>query len=189
MTERIDHPLFLVGMRASGKTSVGRALAKRLGYAFVDLDLLLCEQLGKKIADIVAQEGWEGFRAHEARILREACAPRTVIATGGGVILRADNREFILRSGRSYYLKAEPEILIRRLMGNPNLAQRPRLNSTADADQTEKAYHPGQEIRETLEQRAALYEQAAHAVIDADKAIDALVETIAGHFHATPSPR
>ncbi len=185
MTESTDHPLFLIGMRASGKTTVGKALAKRLGYAFVDLDLLLCEQLGKEIADIVAQEGWEGFRKHESRILREACAPRTVIATGGGVVLRADNREFILRSGRSYYLKAEPEILIQRLMRNPNLVQRPRLGATEDAAPSEETYHPGQEIRDTLQQRAALYEQAAHAVIVAEQSIDALVDAIAAHFHDT----
>lgn len=173
-----DRPLFLIGMRASGKTTVGRTLAERLGYAFVDLDLLLRQQLGKEVAEIVAQEGWEGFREHEARILRQACAPRTVIATGGGAVLRADNREFLLQAGHCIYLKASPETLIERLLRDPNLAQRPRLGGRPDADQPD-AYHPGEEIRETLRQRAALYHQAAHTVIDAEQDITELVDELA----------
>ncbi|MFN9941556.1 MAG: shikimate kinase, partial [bacterium] len=91
--------LFLVGMMGSGKSSVGRPLASALGYRFVDADQLLEQAAGRSIAAIFASEGEDGFRQLETQVL-DAISPwqRTVVATGGGVVLRPMNWGY-LRQG------------------------------------------------------------------------------------------
>jgi shikimate kinase len=165
--------IYLVGMRASGKSTLGRALAKRLNYKFVDMDILIREQSGMEVVDIVAREGWDGFREREARALREAAEPRAVFATGGGTVLREDNRAFMRRTGICVYLSATPEVLAARLLADPNVAQRPSLNGPTEAD-----YNPASEVRETLRQRERLYQQAAHCVVDADQPLPDLVQAV-----------
>ena len=79
----MTHTIYLVGARAAGKTTFGGALARRLGCRYVDTDVYLLETTGETVADIVAREGWEGFRKRESDVLRAVTAPGTVIATGG----------------------------------------------------------------------------------------------------------
>ena len=80
--------IFLVGARAAGKTSVGQKLAEALAYDFVDTDAWLREKQGLTVAEIVASQGWDGFRELESEALREAArVPRRVVATGGGMVL------------------------------------------------------------------------------------------------------
>lgn len=83
--------LFIVGARAAGKTTVGKVLAEALGYKFVDTDVYLLETTGETVADMVAREGWEGFRQRESEALRKVTIPRTVVATGGGMVLSETN--------------------------------------------------------------------------------------------------
>jgi len=140
--------MFLVGMMGSGKTSVGRPLASALGYRFVDADQLLEQAAGCSIASIFASEGEEAFRSLETQVL-DAISPwqRTVVATGGGVVLRPVNWGY-LRQGVVVWLDAPEAVLLRRLRQDPTA--RPLL---AMPD-------PRQRLRELLEQRRPLYAQA-----------------------------
>ena len=103
-----DAPLFLVGPRACGKTTLARELAARLGWSSTDTDQWLLERTGASVADLVSAEGWEGFRRREAEALRAVARTRTVVATGGGMVLLPENRAFMRKSGPVLYLEAPP---------------------------------------------------------------------------------
>lgn len=163
--------IFLIGPRACGKTSVGRALADRLGLPFIDTDHELVADVGMEIADYVEANGWDGFRDKEAETLAKvADGQPCVIGCGGGIVLRPENRT-VLATGVTFYLKADPEELARRLAADPNEAQRPSLTGKSIED----------EVREILEARAPLYEGCADTVLSeptvaatVDKAVDAI---------------
>ncbi len=151
----ITRNIFLIGPRACGKTSVGRALAKRLGMAFVDTDHELVRTVGMEIARYVEENGWEGFRDREAETLaRIAGEGVRVVGCGGGIVLREENRA-VLSTGIVCYLKTAPEVLADRLMQDPNEAQRPSLTGKSVVD----------EVREILAERASLYEACADVVL------------------------
>jgi shikimate kinase len=163
--------IFLIGPRACGKTSVGRALAERLGMEFVDTDHAFAEAVGTDIAAYVEANGWEAFRDEEAATLaREAAPGGRVIGCGGGVVLREANRA-VLSDGVVIYLKAAPEELARRLTADPLEAQRPSLTGKSVAD----------EVREVLAARAHLYEGCADLVIegaDLDGTVERALEVV-----------
>ena len=153
--------IFLVGPRACGKTTVGRTLAQQLGLPFVDTDQYLQHHAGRTVAQIVAAEGWPGFRHRESEALRAVAGLHqtagAVIATGGGMVLDAQNRAFMRKQGRVFYLSATAEALAARLSDNPLAAQRPSLTG---ADIKE-------EVAQVLRERLPLYENAAHYTLDA----------------------
>ena len=98
--------LVLVGMPGSGKTTVGRALAQLTGRALLDLDSEIVRRAGKTIPQIFADDGEEAFRDLEGQVLAETCAGHgQIIATGGGAVLRKDNRVAMRRTGRVYFLR------------------------------------------------------------------------------------
>lgn len=103
-------PLFLVGPRGCGKTTVGKALADALERRFVDTDQWLQANVQMTVADIVEREGWAGFRAREAAALEAVTAPATVVATGGGIILAEQNRHFMRNNGIVIYLSAPVDV-------------------------------------------------------------------------------
>ena len=150
--------IFLVGARAAGKTSVGLVLAKALACDFVDTDAWLKEKHGRTVAEIVALQGWAGFRELESEALREAGrgSPR-VVATGGGVVLSAANRAYMRAAGRVFHLAAPAEVLAARLAAAPESEQRPGLTGLPAEAETALV----------LAERESLYRQAAHQVIDA----------------------
>lgn len=99
------HDLILIGLPASGKTSAGRLLAQRLAMPFFDCDDAVAAAAGQSIPAIFAQRGEEGFRELESRVLRELCGREgCVIATGGGAVLREENRRLLRRSGTVFWL-------------------------------------------------------------------------------------
>src|SRR3954463_1144928 len=101
-----DAPIFLIGFMASGKTTVGRLLAERLEWSFVDLDKLIEEGAGRTVADIFAAEGEAGFRMRETEALREVARRRkTVVATGGGAPCREENLQAMLTAGGGLWLE------------------------------------------------------------------------------------
>src|SRR5437660_7906640 len=107
--------LFLVGMPGSGKSTLGRLLAKRLGKAFYDADAELERRLGVSIPVIFELEGEAGFRDREQAIVAEFVVhANTVLATGGGAILRPVNREILKQNGTVLYLHATPSTLWER---------------------------------------------------------------------------
>src|SRR5262245_13906122 len=107
--------LFLIGYRGTGKSTVARLLAERVGWAYLDADAVLERRLGRSIRQIFAEDGEPAFREREAAVLAELCQCRQhVIATGGGVILRPENRERLKQAGRVVLLTADAEVIWRR---------------------------------------------------------------------------
>lgn len=155
MPLRDDRNLYLIGPRASGKTTLGRRLAQHLKRPFVDLDAVFLERQGETIADLVTREGWDAFRQVEATLLADVAAtPGQVVATGGGAVLLPENRR-ILAEGLVFYLQAAPERLAERLLADVNEAQRPKLTELGLRE----------EIMATLAEREPLYLACAHAVL------------------------
>jgi len=125
-----DAPLFLIGFMASGKTTIGRLLAERLEWAFVDLDKLIEDGAAQTVADIFAAEGEAGFRQRETEALREVAKRRkAVVATGGGAPCREENIEAMLAAGRVFWLDVSPEEAVRRA---GKASGRPLLDGAAD---------------------------------------------------------
>lgn len=109
-------PIILTGPMGSGKSSVGRLLAERLGYDFVDLDALLVEQTGKSINRIFAEEGETAFRERETELLASLTGrERMVLATGGGAVIREQNRRLLHALGLVANLTADVSELAQRL--------------------------------------------------------------------------
>jgi shikimate kinase len=138
----------LIGLMGSGKSSIGRHLAKRFGITLIDLDNYIVEKAGRSIPEIFAEQGEEGFRDIESDALREVLSQRAVIATGGGVILREENRALLKRHPPVIWLKASPEFLAKRIDGDSN---RPLIA----AGETLK------KLQQLAETRYPLYEQCA----------------------------
>jgi shikimate kinase len=146
--------IFLVGMMGAGKTTVARMLATRLNRTFVDCDHELEARCGVKVPVIFEIEGEAGFRAREAAIIDELTArPGIVLATGGGAILREENRQRLGARGLVIYLRAHPHDLHMRTKHDKN---RPLL-MTPD---------PRKRLEELFTQRDPLYREVADLVVD-----------------------
>jgi shikimate kinase len=129
--------LVLVGYRGTGKTTVGRMLAERLGWEFADADHEAEAHAGRPIATIFAEQGEEAFRDLEARVIADLTSrPRLVLATGGGAVLREANRAALRSVGFVAWLTADPETLAHRLgRDRARLAARPPLTAAGTLDE------------------------------------------------------
>jgi shikimate kinase len=146
--------LVLVGLPGSGKSTVGRGLARRVGLPFTDSDHVIEQRLGCSISDFFAREGESAFRDLEQQVLADlAAGPACVLATGGGSVLRPANRDTLRAAGHVVYLRASPEDLWRRLR---NDTKRPLLQ-VAD---------PQQALRDLYAQRDPLYREVAEFIVD-----------------------
>ena len=146
--------LFLVGMMGAGKTTLGKALARRTGREFVDTDRLLVERTGVPVTTIFEIEGEPGFRRRESALLAEVAAhDDRVVATGGGIVLAEENRRVMRESGTVVYLHARLERLWERTRHD---SSRPLL-ATPD---------PRGTLAALTEARDPLYRDAAHVVIE-----------------------
>jgi shikimate kinase len=166
-----ERNLVLIGGRACGKTSVGQALAQALQRPFVDLDEVLVAEAGRSIAEIVAAEGWPGFRRREKELVaRLGGRPGQVLAPGGGVVLDPENGALLREHGLVIWLYADPAILRQRLLQDQGSQDfRPSLTG---AD-------PGAEMERVLAEREPLYRAAAHISLDTTKlAVPEIVERI-----------
>jgi shikimate kinase len=156
----LDHNrnLVLIGGRACGKTSVGKALALALQRPFVDLDEVLVAQAGRSIADLVAAAGWPEFRRREkALVAHYGKLSGQVLAPGGGVVLDPENVNVLREHGLVIWLMAEPATLGQRLQGDQGSQEfRPSLTG---AD-------PVAEMAKVLAEREPLYRAAAHLTMD-----------------------
>jgi shikimate kinase len=149
--------VYLVGARGCGKSTVGQLLATRIGWDFLDADALLEERAGRSIAELFATEGEAGFREREASLLRElAGRQQHVIATGGGVVLRDQNRRLLRATGLCVWLTGDPATLYGRLLSDPtSRVRRPALTRL-----------PGPaEVERVLREREPLYREVAHLVV------------------------
>lgn len=160
--------IYLIGMMGAGKTTVGQELAQKLQYRFLDTDNIIEAVSKKSINEIFAEAGEEGFRQLENNILVQVSAYlRTVISTGGGIILRPENWSH-LRDGMVIYLDVPVELLVKRLVNDQT---RPLLQ---DEDMTEK-------LTKLKREREVLYEQAdiIISVTEKDQVTDIVEEIIA----------
>lgn len=167
--------LVLTGFRATGKSVLGRELARRLGYGFLDTDELLCRRLGCAVAEYVALHGWQGFREQERLLLAELAGSRElVIATGGGAILHRPQWQRLRQGAVVIWLQADAETIIRRMTTDRATAgQRPSLTG---AD-------PATETRALLAERTPLYAAGSDLAVDTvGRPPGALVEEILGRL-------
>ncbi len=143
----------LVGLPGSGKSTVGRQLARRLQLPFADSDQVIEQRIACPIREFFESEGEERFRDIEEQVLDELTQKPGVLSTGGGAVLRRINRERLQSRGKVVYLKSTPEDLFRRLRHD---TQRPLLQ-VAD---------PLQRLRDLYAARDPFYRETAHFVID-----------------------
>lgn len=163
--EGLPRSIFLIGYRGSGKTSVGRILAERLGWQFIDSDRLAAKRAGRSISEIFGAEGERAFRDLEERVIgdlaeRIVAGERMVVAAGGGAVLRPRNVERMRSEGRVVWLRASPEILKTRLSKDERSAQdRPPLLGRSALD----------EVQDVLRAREPVYRHAAHVEVSAEE--------------------
>jgi shikimate kinase len=152
----VKGPVYLTGLMGSGKTTVGRLLAKRLGWAWADLDAAIEARRGKKVAEIFTAQGENAFRRLESQeLLRFSKNSKLVLSCGGGVVLDPENRR-LLKAGTTIYLAASPEALAQRLRGGQR-RQRPLLGQG----------DPVQALRGLQRKRARFYRVCARFVLRA----------------------
>ncbi|MCK4260440.1 MAG: 3-dehydroquinate synthase [Halanaerobiales bacterium] len=150
----LDKNIVLIGMMGSGKSTVGKLLAERMGFGFIDTDARLEDWTGRKISEIFATDGEEEFRRLETEVVQQV-AKRTgqIIATGGGVVLRSENVKALREKGIVVFLDAGLEILFQRLMDDDS---RPLLQTD----------DPKKKLEDILKNRLPLYREAADIEID-----------------------
>lgn len=158
----------LIGMPGVGKSTIGVVLAKVLGYQFLDSDLLIQKEEKRKLSEIIAQEGNEGFKEIENRVNASIEADHTVIATGGSVVYCEEAMEHLKAVGTVVYLKLSLEELSHRL---GNLKGRGVL------------LKEGQTLKDLYEERTPLYETYADIVIDEEgKDLEASLQAVLEAF-------
>jgi shikimate kinase len=162
--------IILTGFMATGKSEVGRRLARELGRVFVDTDGMVEARVGRTVADVFGKDGEAAFRALEREAVEAACAvPDAVVAVGGGAMLDADSRRRLAASGVLVCLTATPEEILRRV---GTCADRPLLASVPPAERLGR-------IQRLLTDRAAAYAAANHRVDTTGRSIDEVVADVA----------
>ena len=146
--------IVLIGFMGSGKSSIGRLVAGRLGFQFVDTDALLVERDGRAIAEIFAQDGEARFRELETAVLESlGVRHRCVISTGGGIVVREENRALLRGLGFTVWLTASEDVIFDRVSRN---TKRPLLHTT----------NPRETVTQLLAARRPLYAAAAQFTVD-----------------------
>lgn len=155
--ENIAGNVFLIGLMGAGKTTLGRHIAQALKRPFYDSDQEICKRTGVSVPTIFELEGEQGFREREAAAIYELTGlDDIVLATGGGAVLREENRRRLRGRGTVVYLHARPEVLVERTRFD---AGRPLLQ-VAD---------PLAKLQELYDARDGIYRAAAHIVIEANR--------------------
>lgn len=173
--------LVLVGMMGAGKSSIGRRLAGRLGLAFVDADTEIETAAGMSITEIFKVHGEEAFRAGEARVIaRLLGAGPQVLSTGGGAYMNPSTRSAVREKGVSVWLKADYEVLAKRIRRR---GDRPMLHTD----------NPTETLRELITERYPVYAEADITVhsrdVPHDTIVDEIITVLAQWFadHAQPA--
>lgn len=148
--------IVLIGFMGCGKSTIGRELRKLLGYPLVDMDAIIEERAGKPITRIFEEDGEAAFRDQESRLLGELAGSEQkagIIATGGGVVIRPENRESLQQLGYVVWLCAPPAVILSRTR---NSHERPLLHGE----------DPATRISQLLAEREPWYRQSAHLVVE-----------------------
>lgn len=164
--------LVLVGMMGAGKTTIGRRLAGRLGLPFLDADHEIEQAAGMSIPEIFAEKGETYFRDGERRVIARLLSQgQNVLATGGGAFMNAETRDRVRESGISIWLKADMDVLMRRVRKRQN---RPLLSTP----------NPEAAMRNLLVVREPIYALADVTVLSLDTAHDDIVDVLMASLHA-----
>ncbi|WP_168188700.1 shikimate kinase [Thermoflavimicrobium daqui] len=157
--------VILIGLMGTGKTTVGQELHKRIAYPWVDTDQALESKWGFSIARYFAQYGEEAFRKEETTILKAILdGPPSIITTGGGIVLRQENCEWMRQKGWVIHLTAHPEVLIQRLSHDQS---RPLLlGNVAD------------KIWQLIKERKGKYDFADITIDTSKQTIDGVIQEI-----------
>jgi shikimate kinase len=152
--------LTLIGYRATGKTTLARLLAGRLGWSWIDADVEVERRSGKSIAEIFADGGEPAFRDIEAQVIADLCRrDRLVLAAGGGAPLRPESRQAMRQGGKVVWLTARPETILARMSDDATTAaRRPSLTNRT----------PLAEIVELLKNREPIYRESADFVVNTE---------------------
>jgi shikimate kinase len=167
--------LYLVGYRGSGKTTLAKRLSEQLGLPWFDSDIEVEKSEGVTIREIFDKHGETGFRDREvAAIERLSQQPASIIALGGGAILRPKNRQTIQRTGACVWLNAQPQELAKRIHGDVLTAQRrPALTGLSSFD----------EIVSLLARREPLYQEVSQLKVETDQdPLDNIAQQVATWF-------
>ncbi len=151
--------IILIGMPGCGKSTVGVLLAKIIGYSFLDSDLLIQQQEGKKLYEIINEYGTEYFKNAENNANKEITAQNTVIATGGSVVYCEEAMQHLKQIGTVVYIRVTPEQLEKRIN---NISTRGVV------------MHNSTTLKELFDERSPLYEKYADIIVDSDDS--ALIE-------------
>jgi len=168
--EKEKNKIVLTGCRATGKSSVGRILAGKLGFVFLDTDQEIENMEGMSIKEMVSRHGWGYFRKLESDFLHSLfSSEKLVVAPGGGAILHQEVWMQLMETSFIVWLKADLETICRRLAGdNVSDSQRPSLTGEDVI----------QEVRAVLEEREPFYERGSHITVDTEKTISEIVKEI-----------
>ncbi len=161
--------LYLIGFMGSGKSTVGKRVASLLQWPFLDLDDLIVEREGMEIERIFALKGETYFRDVESQVLKGLSQKKAVVATGGGIVERRENVDYLKSTGFVVFLRMSFDLFLKRLEslkeGRPLLAQ--------DIE----------DVRKRFELRQPLYESACHCVVDVDgKDVETVAEEVLNCF-------
>lgn len=159
-----NNNIILIGMPGCGKSTIGIEVAEIIGFGYIDSDSVIVAREGKRLCDIIAEVGREGFLDIEAKINSELSASRCVIATGGSVIYRDYAMQSLKQKGRLVYLKHTYETIAKRL---------------GDLKKRGVALKEGFTLKDLYEERAPLYEKYADIVVELeDGSLQSSVEKV-----------
>ena len=174
----VNH-LTLIGYRATGKTTLARLLAERLGWSWIDADVEIERRAGKSIARMFAEDGEPAFRDLEAAVIADLCRQeRLVLAAGGGAPLRPESRQAMRAAGKVVWLKARPETILVRMSGDQTTAgRRPNLTNQGGLA----------EIVQILTRREPIYRESADLEVDTeDRSPAEIAQDILGRLGLLP---
>lgn len=156
--------IYLTGFMGAGKTSVGKALSKELNLPVIDTDEVIVNNEERSINAIFTNEGEDYFRDVETNILQSLPTTNIIIATGGGIVLRSENQEFMDKHGITFFLYCSPEQIFERLKNDDS---RPLLTGNKE-----------QEIKQRFQARLRLYREADYIIDTSHLSIQEAVEAI-----------
>jgi shikimate kinase len=162
--------IFLIGFMGSGKTTLGKQLAAKLGYRFIDQDEVIEQKYQMTVSEIFAKHGEEEFRSAENEVLQELVKREScVIATGGGAPCFHNNMELMNGSGYTIYIKVDPEILVQRLKASHST--RPLLKDKSEAEMLEYT-------QQKLTERSPFYSRSKLILYSKNLTIDDILRAL-----------
>lgn len=167
--------IVLVGFMGTGKSVVGRRLAKEFSFRFVDTDTIIEEKAGKKVADIFAEEGEGRFRELEADVVLDIMrGEQLVVSTGGGAVLNQKSLDILCKNGIVVWLTARPGVILKR--AQRRFEERPLLKGAVPSE----GNNPLLTIERLMKEREPYYKRAAFSVDTSDTGVEGVVSKIKG---------